>query len=132
MPAGQRPCLCERFLRGQPFRVERDCPLCYLYHHDPRYRRLWGEGRPARPPTRRKGRDPLGCVHLGEPTGEQVECSSCRGKVVLKVLACALHGTCLPSRAVAGLPCCVLCADYQDNTSAGGPSSPASPADRAS
>lgn len=52
----------------------------------------------------------LPCVHLGQPTGEQVQCKSCSGNVQLKVFACATLGKCTvakPSPAVTG--CCAGC-----------------------
>ena len=53
----------------------------------------------------------LACPHLGTPTGETVTCPTCRGHVELKVLACALHGRCTPSRAAPGVACCLTCTD---------------------
>lgn len=36
-----RPCVCDRFVPGEPWVLGRDCRLCYLYHNDPRYKALW-------------------------------------------------------------------------------------------
>jgi hypothetical protein len=53
------------------------------------------------------------CIYLGEPTGEKVECESCQGKVELKMFACACHGKCTVQKAISGLACCAICADFQ-------------------
>lgn len=37
------------------------------------------------------------CIHLGEQTGETILCDGCRGKVRIKLFACAVHGSCLPN-----------------------------------
>jgi len=42
-----------------------------------------------------------------------VLCSSCRGKIKLKVFGCDLHGKCTVSRKVEGMACCGVCVDYQ-------------------
>lgn len=36
-----RPCVCDRFVPGEPWVLGRDCRVCYLYHNDPRYKALW-------------------------------------------------------------------------------------------
>jgi len=36
-----RPCTCDKVVMGQPFVAGRDCRLCWLYHHDQDYRRMW-------------------------------------------------------------------------------------------
>lgn len=33
----------------------------------------------------------LTCTHRGEPTGDTIECDTCKGKTRLKVFACAVH-----------------------------------------
>jgi hypothetical protein len=53
------------------------------------------------------------CPHRSaEPVGE-VECQTCRGKVELKVFACAVaaHPSCTIAKAVAGHHCCTGCAE---------------------
>lgn len=52
------------------------------------------------------------CVHRGQPTGETVRCPECRGKVLLKLFACAVHGRCTAARPAGGTACCVTCHDY--------------------
>lgn len=51
----------------------------------------------------------LTCIHRGESTGETRGCKSCRGEVQLKLLACAVHGVCLPTKEVEGVACCKTC-----------------------
>lgn len=51
------------------------------------------------------------CAHRGAPTGETVLCPTCRGRVALKVFACAVHGTCLTAKKVPGRWCCKRCPD---------------------
>lgn len=46
------------------------------------------------------------CKHLGLPTGSTVKCPTCRGVVSLKLLKCAIHGTCTLGKRVAGHGCC--------------------------
>ncbi len=41
-----RPCGCENYVPGEPFVVGRDCRVCWLYHNDERYRRLWDGSKP--------------------------------------------------------------------------------------
>lgn len=43
-----RPCICDRYIPGEPWVLGRDCRVCYLYHNDKRYKALWG---PAQPPV---------------------------------------------------------------------------------
>jgi hypothetical protein len=48
-----RPCACDRLPpEGQPYSTD-FCRLCYLYHTDANYRRLWSDGveAPTRPPS---------------------------------------------------------------------------------
>ena len=73
----------------------------WLARHDARYRRLWGEQTP-------RG----ACAHLGQETGETRECPSCRGRVLLKLRACAVHGRCTTHRPVEGAACCLTCLDH--------------------
>jgi hypothetical protein len=51
------------------------------------------------------------CVHLG--TGRRrVECTTCAGRVELKVFACAVHGECTTgTRVDAVAACCQGCSD---------------------
>jgi hypothetical protein len=37
---------------------------------------------------------PPQCKHLGLNTGQTIECSTCRGRVRLKVFDCAVKGSC--------------------------------------
>lgn len=90
-----RPCH-----RAHPEPLKTGCRICHLYLNDPRYRRVWGDDQP--------------CKHLGEATGETVPCQDCpkSRKVMLKIFACATHGTCTPAKKVDGHACCVGCRDY--------------------
>lgn len=54
------------------------------------------------------------CVHLGDPTGEKVECKTCAGRVKLKVYSCEVHGTCtIKTRHDGASGCCAGCKEYQ-------------------
>lgn len=86
-----------------------------LMHGPPgsEYRLLWdrmlrGEGGPAPAAGRRP------CRHLGKPTGETIECTSCRGRVSLKVYGCAVHRWCLLGKKVQEYGCCATCNEYDD------------------
>lgn len=46
------------------------------------------------------------CKRLGTPTGETVECPSCRGLVRVKLYACETYGTCTLGKVVKGVACC--------------------------
>lgn len=59
----------------------------------------------------------LPCIHLGEPTGETVNCQTCRGGVALKTFKCELHTGCTPEKKVDGIACCRFCADYTPTAS---------------
>jgi len=50
------------------------------------------------------------CIHLGEQVGEEL-CPSCRGKVMLKVFACAVHGKAVIGKANKKYAYCGACAD---------------------
>lgn len=57
--------------------------------------------------------EPVPCGHLGGPTGEAKLCSTCRGNVLMKLLACSVHGACLTKTKVDGVACCVGCGEYE-------------------
>jgi hypothetical protein len=40
-----RPCECDR-QQGGPWVKGRDCRPCWLYHNDPRYKKLWDRASP--------------------------------------------------------------------------------------
>jgi hypothetical protein len=61
------------------------------------YRRFW-DGLPARSP----------CIHLGADTGRREACTTCRGKVELKVFHCR-H----PNHETTVLPYCHSCPDFE-------------------
>lgn len=50
-----RPCVCDRFVAGQPYVQGRDCPKCWLFAHRPAVRKAWG-GAAAHDPLRSPGR----------------------------------------------------------------------------
>jgi len=100
-----RPCTCDRF--HAPYQ-QGDCRLCFLYHHDPRYKTLWN-GQPERPAPQPRT---AACRHRGTEQG-QADCPSCRGTVRVKVFACTLHASCTLARVVPGHACCESCKDYQ-------------------
>jgi hypothetical protein len=76
---------------------------------DPRYRAIV-DARPTRREPKRPARDPR-CVHRGGPVGEG-PCMSCAGRVVVKVFACTVHGTCSIDKAPEGVRTCEGCADH--------------------
>lgn len=49
------------------------------------------------------------CRHRGAETGELAKCAPCGPRVSLKLMACAVHGDCTPTRPVAGHQCCLDC-----------------------
>lgn len=56
------------------------------------------------------------CKHLGEFTGQMVYCPPCSEqgqRTELKVLACAVHGSCTVGRKVDGQQCCAMCPDWE-------------------
>jgi hypothetical protein len=92
-----RPCTCDRCATAPGAAYTPDqCRLCWLYHHDAEYRALWG-GDPA-------------CRHRGEVI-DLARCESCRGQVLIKVHACAVHGKCTLGKPIAGYACCANCPD---------------------
>ncbi len=38
----ERPCLCDKLPPEGELYTIKYCRVCWLYHHDPRYRELWG------------------------------------------------------------------------------------------
>lgn len=102
----------------------RDCLYCWKALARPKWRMAYvgtleGLNPGLRPPTgasRALGvaNGPPPCVHLGEPTGEAVECRSCGGSVRLKLRSCAIHGTCTEGKKVDGHGCCRGCPDRKD------------------
>lgn len=51
-----------------------------------------------------------GCIHRGSEMRRQ-KCPTCSGHVVLKVLACAVHGECTFGKALPGMQSCAGCRD---------------------
>jgi hypothetical protein len=97
-----RPCTCDRVRFRQSYTVDQ-CRLCWLYHHDAAYHRLWGgEGQvpamaqPSSSPTRG-----LPCIYLGDIV-DKLGCA-CPGRWVRK---CDVHQTCT-------LQQCKSCPDYE-------------------
>jgi hypothetical protein len=37
-----RPCTCDNFVPGKPYRADRDCARCWMYAHRPPVRKAWG------------------------------------------------------------------------------------------
>lgn len=63
-------------------------------------------------------RPPDRCVHLGEPTGEQLECSTCRGHRQADVFTCRIHGQAAQGRRVPEGwqgQSCQTCVDWKDH-----------------
>ena len=104
---------CAQAMRDQITPLAPDtCRLCWLYINDPSYRNEWKptNGDTSSPGTRSPGST---CRHLGAPTGETTECTSCGGKVKLKLFNCATYGQCTVGKPVDGLACCVGCPSYE-------------------
>ena len=66
---------------------------------------------PAR--TKRQATTQADCIHLGAATGDEVECTVCNKRTMLKILACELFVTCTVARVVTGLACCATCKEYK-------------------
>lgn len=109
-----RPCSCDRTTT---------CRLCWLWHNDARYNRLWGGdgavnarpapwggGKPAAAVVRVPPRPP--CVHRGQPTGETRQCKACNKTVDVPLLSCGVYAVCTEARLVVGVECCRICKDY--------------------
>lgn len=93
------------------------CRKCWLAANDSAFRKMWNLPEPAPEPQRRPlspGKLP-DCIHLGESTGEQQQCGSCRGGTGtrLKLFSCALHTKCTIDRALPSVSCCASCPDRQ-------------------
>ena len=54
----------------------------------------------------------LDCVHRG-PATKEVDCEHCKGRVRLKVFACAKHQECTIQKKVGAIAVCAGCQDYQ-------------------
>lgn len=64
-----RPCMCERF-KGAAYSPG-DCRLCWLYHHDPRYQRLWDDGVQTLRAKQRKKAAPITAVQTRATPGKK-------------------------------------------------------------
>ena len=111
-----RPCVCERFRRGQPRRQD-ECELCWKYWQDLIFHRRHGgtgnfhngtivEGAPPQP-------NPLPCLYLGAYTGERRSCPGCFGRVLIGLRSCGYHGICTEKKAIPEIACCETCPDKQ-------------------
>lgn len=82
------------------------------------YRALWQEAEPPGPvdvptaPIRQAFNRTTPCMHIGGDTGERFKCTTCRGRVELKLLGCGIHGHCTAEKVIPGVQCCRLCPDY--------------------
>lgn len=93
-----RPC---RELHSVDEGFAEGCPGCVVYRTRPGFATLWG---PEEKTPKAE------CIHLGEPTGELVECPTCSGRTVkLKLRICAVHVRCTEAKQVEGVACCVGC-----------------------
>lgn len=85
---------CGPFGEGEAF-AKSMCRTCWNVGRRPEYAAInAGATKPAE------------CPHRGPPTGEQVPCESCSGKVMLKVFACEKNGRCTLGRKVEGIALC--------------------------
>ncbi len=55
----------------------------------------------------------LPCIHRGEQLSERASCSSCRGKVELKLYECDVYGKCTLAKKLDGVGCCKDCPSFQ-------------------
>lgn len=55
------------------------------------------------------------CIRLGEPTGETQECSTCAGRVQIKLRSCTLHGKCTEATLLPQVACCQICNDRTES-----------------
>ena len=104
-----RPCQVEHaYDPGRPW-APGNCRLCYLYHHDPRYRRLWTK--PKQRP-RRTSFAAARCAWIGEDTGERLPCPR-TGQRTVELYRCyhPRHPLCTLLKPVAGCACCAACWD---------------------
>lgn len=94
--------------------VGRFWELCRGINCDPmesERRRAFADGLPAPdqvPPARS-----FKCVHLGEATGDKVQCIPCGGNIQIKLYACEIYTTCTLVKKLDGITCCNGCKDYK-------------------
>lgn len=95
-------CASAKIIGGhRPFDPQKFCTVCPFIDHAP-----LPHGQAQAP---RRGP----CVHLGDEV-RRVECSTCSGRIQLKVFTCAVHGECTNAKRGDGVAgCCVGCADYR-------------------
>lgn len=67
----------------------------------------------ASEPRRERPKPRPPCLHLGQPTGGNVACESCKGIVRLVLYGCEVNGQCVIGRKVDGVACCNSCDQYQ-------------------
>jgi hypothetical protein len=99
-----RPCKCDKTVIGEKFLLGRDCPLCWFAWNSEAHQELWD----FHPKT-----GIVGCLHRGDPTGEEVDCPGCNGRVRIKIYSCDLHGKCTLSKETPGVKRCSTCHDYR-------------------
>jgi len=92
---------CEKHGECKPIQAGPDLSVCGDFHN---------------PMVIKKPVQRLPCVHLGKWTGDVEACKTCSGKVHLKVMECAIHGTCTIGKVIPGKACCKTCKDYQGQT----------------
>lgn len=85
------------------------CPLCERAGRDSAF--ALALSRVPAPKARPARVAAVACAHLGGPTGEARQCPTCAGRVEVKLLACAVHGSCTPVKRVGGVACCRDCPD---------------------
>src|SRR4051812_45863093 len=106
---------CDHCRPGEAYTPDQ-CRVCWLWHHDPAYRRRCQEEAPDLPAAARgtavPARRERPCRHLGEEHRQQ-ECRTCRGQVRIKVLTCAVHTECSLAKLLPGVACCRTCPDYE-------------------
>ncbi len=95
-----------------PPRTAAGCSLCAVFQRDEKHRRAWSGLPPIAVGATTRARQQLPCLHLGEATGDTVDCPTCSGTVRQLVHHCARHEFCVLGRPpYAGLAGCDDCKD---------------------
>lgn len=89
------------------------CAVCFAWLHNPALKAHY-EKLPAQKSIAKMQKPP--CVHLGEETGNKVQCATCSGKVMVKTLACSVFKECSVAKPLAGIACCANCLSYAPAT----------------
>lgn len=89
--------------------IQSGCRFCQEFRDNPKYRSLILAKHSHLQNQAIATKENQPCIFLGEDTKERVECSTCSGKVELKVFKCEIHGECTIEKPVLGRGCCNGC-----------------------